>query len=173
MTLGEGRWGSISRRDVLRSLAGIAAAVPAVSIAPAALAAEPDAVEGASRREGERIARFALRYKGTRYVSGGNSPKGFDCSGFTQFVVRKTVGIDIGQSVPPQWRFGDRVAKGRWRAGDLVFFENTFGRGLTHVGIYLDNDRFIHAENERTGVVISRIDSDYYAKHYYGARRLV
>ena len=57
-------------------------------------------------------------------------------------------------------------------AGDLVFFENTFERGLSHVGIYLEHGRFIHAENEQTGVIVSRIDSDYYAAHYYGARRL-
>ena len=54
----------------------------------------------------------------------------------------------------------------------MVFFKNTYDRGLSHVGIYLDNNRFIHAENERTGVVISDIDSPYYADHYAGARRL-
>lgn len=126
----------------------------------------------AGARTGKRIARVALKYKGARYRWGGNTPRGFDCSGFTQYVVRRVTGTDIGQGVPGQWQFGARAAKGRWRPGDLVFFANTSDRGLSHVGIYLGDNRFIHAENEQTGVVIDDIRSDYYASHYYGARRL-
>ena len=145
------------------------------SVMAAALAARtPWAAAGqeAAGTDGRRIARTALRYKGAPYKWGGNSPRGFDCSGFTQFVVRKAIGLDISLTVRGQWKFGSRVAKGRWRPGDLVFFENTFERGLSHVGIYLRDNRFIHAENERTGVVIDDIRSDYYASRYYGARRL-
>lgn len=151
-----------TRRALLAAVtvAGVAGGVPAA------------AQQTAGGGSGKRIARVALKYKGARYRAGGNTPRGFDCSGFTQYVVRKVTGSDIGQGVPGQWRYGSRVAKGRWRAGDLVFFENTFERGLSHVGIYLDSNRFIHAENERSGVVISDITSDYYASHYYGARRL-
>ena len=58
-------------------------------------------------------------------------------------------------------------------AGDLVYFKYTFERGLLHVGIYIRRDKFIHAENEQTGVVISRLESEYYRKHYVGARRLL
>ncbi len=145
------------------------------SVMAAALAARtPLAAAGqeAAGADGRRITRTALRYKGAPYKWGGDSPRGFDCSGFTKFVVRKAIGLDIGPTVRGQWRFGSRVAKGRWRPGDLVFFENTFERGLSHVGIYLGDNRFIHAENERTGVVIDDIRSDYYASRYYGARRL-
>jgi cell wall-associated NlpC family hydrolase len=149
-----------------------APALGAAGAAPAFVADGSAAAVESARSKGDRIARTALKYKGTRYRPGGNSPRGFDCSGFTQYVINKTLGIDIGQSVPPQWRFGKRIGDGKWRAGDLVFFKNTFERGLSHVGIYLGNNRFIHAENEDTGVVISRLDSDYYAGHYHGARRL-
>lgn len=165
LTRGEGRIGSlVSRRGLLAAPLG---AVGTWSL-PMATTAQKTATSGS----GVRIARLALKYKGTRYVWGGNTPRGFDCSGFTQFVIRRVTGTDIGQSVPGQWRFGSRVAKGRWRRGDLVFFANTFERGISHVGIYLGNSRFIHAENEQTGVVIDDIRSDYYASHYYGARRL-
>jgi cell wall-associated NlpC family hydrolase len=55
----------------------------------------------------------------------------------------------------------------------VVFFKNTFERGLSHVGTYIRRDKFIHAENEQTGVVVSRLESEYYRKHYAGARRLL
>jgi cell wall-associated NlpC family hydrolase len=65
------------------------------------------------------------------------------------------------------------TARGNWRPGDLVFFESTFEHGLSHVRIYIKGDEFIHAENEKTGVIISSLNSDYYRKHYAGARRLL
>ena len=56
--------------------------------------------------------------------------------------------------------------------GDIVFFENTYTWGLSHVGIYIGNNQFVHAENENTGVKVSDITSNYYSTRYYGARRL-
>lgn len=155
--------GTFSRRRLIGTATVAALGLARVNLGDA---------QAASGRTGRQIARVALKYKGTHYVWGGNSPRGFDCSGFTQYVVRRVTGIDMGQGVPGQWKFGSRVAKGTWRPGDLVFFANTFERGLSHVGIYIGRNRFIHAENERTGVVISDIGSDYYASHYYGARRV-
>lgn len=129
----------------------------------------------AKRADGRDVARFARKFEGKRYVAAGNSPKkGFDCSGLTMFVVKRKLGMDITQSVAQQWKFGKRVKAGKWEPGDLVFFRNTFGRGLSHVGIAIGSDRFIHAENEKTGVVITDFGaSDYYQKHYAGAKRLV
>ena len=170
LTVPAGGWRRLLPLVVALGLAGVP---PASGEQPAtAVAAAPAATAVEAQGTGERIARVARKYKGAPYVAGGSSPDGFDCSGFTWYVVDKALGIDIGRSVPSQWRVGARVAKGRWRPGDLVFFENTFERGLSHVGIYLGDGKFIHAENERTGVVVSRLDSDYYAKHYRGARRL-
>jgi cell wall-associated NlpC family hydrolase len=130
-----------------------------------------------SRREskgnGKDVVKVAKKHKGDRYVWGGESPKGFDCSGFTWYCYRKAAGMDIGRTVTAQWKEGKKVDKNEREPGDIVFFENTFERGLSHNGIYIGGDKFIHAENERTGVVISRLSSDYYSKHYAGARRLV
>jgi cell wall-associated NlpC family hydrolase len=122
---------------------------------------------------GREVVRVAKKYEGARYKSGGASPKGFDCSGFTWYVYKKATGKDISRGVEEQWKHGRSVGRGKWSPGDLVFFENTFERGLSHVGIFFKGNDFIHAENERTGVVISSLDSDYYSKHYAGARRLV
>jgi len=131
------------------------------------------AAEKDGRGSGRDVVRLAQKYKGAKYKWGGASPKGFDCSGFTWYVYKKAAGKDISRGVEEQWRHGRSVGRGKWRPGDLVFFENTFEPGLSHVGIYINKDNFIHAENEKTGVVISSLESDYYRKHYAGARRLL
>ena len=115
----------------------------------------------------------AKKYKNADYVSGGESPNGFDCSGYTWYVYKKATGMDIGRTVKDQWKRGNSVSKSSLEPADLVFFKNTFEHGLSHVGIYLGKGKFIHAENERSDVVKSDLDSDYYSKHYAGARRLL
>ena len=126
-----------------------------------------------SSGSGQDVVHVAKKYKGARYTWGGASPKGFDCSGFTWYVYKKATGMDIGRGVEEQWNRGRSVEKNAWKPGDIVFFKNTFERGLSHNGIYIGGDEFIHAENERTGVVISSLKSDYYSEHYAGARRLL
>src|SRR5215216_1513200 len=128
--------------------------------------------QGASS-SGREVVRVAQKYKGAKYTWGGASPKGFDCSGFTWYVYQKATGMDITRGVEEQWQLGNSVGRGEWQPGDIVFFENTFERGLSHVGIYMSGVDFIHAENEQTGVVISSLDSEYYSQHYAGARRLL
>ncbi len=122
---------------------------------------------------GDEIVRVAKKYKGSKYVWAGASPKGFDCSGFTWYVYNQVTGEDIGRSVKGQYTQGSSVARGSWQPGDIVFFKNTFEKGLSHCGIFVSGDKFIHAENESTGVVISSLGSGYYKDHYAGARRLV
>lgn len=122
---------------------------------------------------GDGIVREARRYKGAKYVWAGASPKGFDCSGFTWYVYNQVTGNDIGRTVEEQYRNGNAVSRGALQAGDVVFFKNTYQKGLSHCGIFISGSDFIHAENEDTGVVISSLDSDYYSQHYAGARRLL
>ena len=121
---------------------------------------------------GQAVADFALGFVGSPYVWAGNSPAGFDCSGFTQYVIANTVGIDIGHGTAGQTGYGTPVAWDAWQPGDLVFFANTFDAGISHVGIYIGGGEFVHAENESTGVTISSMYSDYYSGHYYGAYRI-
>ncbi len=121
---------------------------------------------------GESIVGFALQYVGYPYVAGGNTPAGFDCSGFTQFVILNTLGYDIGHAVEGQPGAGAWIDYGAWQPGDLVFFQNTYRAGISHTGIYIGDGLFIHAENEGTGVVITSIYSDYYGSRYWGAVRV-
>lgn len=131
-------------------------------------AAEPEPAPSA----GDTIVAFALQYVGYPYVMGGNTPAGFDCSGFTQFVILNTLGYDIGHAVEGQPAAGAWIEYGAWQPGDLVFFQNTYRPGISHVGIYIGDGLFVHAENEATGVVITSIYSDYYASRYWGAVRV-
>lgn len=138
-------------------------------------AAEPAEASAAETQLdlGQAIAGFALSYIGYPYVAGGNSPYGFDCSGFTQFVYLNMLGIDIGHGVEYQPSSGYWVDWGNWMPGDLIVFQNTYKAGVSHVGIYIGDAQFVHAENPSTGVTISSIYSDYYLAHYWGAVRLI
>lgn len=130
-----------------------------------------DPVAAAPVRSGQFIANFALQFVGYPYVWGGNSPAGFDCSGFTQYVILHTVGLNIGHASGGQMNYGTWVDAGNLQPGDLVFFAGTYGAGISHTGVYIGDGQFAHAENPGTGVTISWLWSDYYGAHYAGAMR--
>jgi cell wall-associated NlpC family hydrolase len=132
---------------------------------------ESEAGHGGGASDGNEIVDFAMRYEGHPYVYAGDGPKSFDCSGFTMFVIGKTLGIDITHDMFVQFDMGSQVGRNDLQPGDLVFFKNTFRRGMSHTGIYIGGGQFIHAENESTGVRISDLDSDYYSSRWYGAVR--
>ncbi len=142
---------------------GGSAPAPAAPAAPAA----PDVSSG----NGSSISGFALQYQGYPYVWATSGPASFDCSGFTYWVIKNTVGIDIGRGLFTQVAAGTPVSRGDLQPGDLVFFQNTYTWGLSHSGVYIGNGQFIHAENETTGVKISDLNSDYYSSRWYGAVR--
>ena len=121
---------------------------------------------------GVNITRTAQQFKGMRYVWGGTSPKsGFDCSGLVQYVYAKW-GIYLPRCASEQVNKGVAVKQNELQPGDLVFFQNTYKRGLSHVGIFVGDGWFIHASSARTGVILSRLDSGYHKAHWYGARRM-
>ncbi|HEV2108592.1 MAG TPA: C40 family peptidase [Thermomicrobiales bacterium] len=150
--------------------ADLAAALPDPE--PAAVAEVAAAPAAPVYTVGQNIAGFALQFVGYPYVWAGNTPAGFDCSGFTQYVILNTLGIDIGHGTPGQAGFGYWVDYGAWMPGDLIFFANTFGPGISHVGVYIGDGQMVHAGSEETGVHISSVYSEYYSAHYYGATRL-
>ena len=141
---------------------------------PAAAPAEETEAEVEPVGSGSALVDYAMQYLGYPYVWAGNTPSGFDCSGFTQYVTQNVYGYDITHSTDTQATMGSSVAWGEWQPGDLVFFVGTGGTGgyLSHVGIYVGDGQFIHAENPSTGVVISSLYSDYYSNHYHSATRL-
>lgn len=112
----------------------------------------------------------ALQLRGTPYVDGGASPRGFDCSGFTQYVFAQ-YGVRLPRSVEDQYRTGSRIDPKSLSDGDLLFFATT-SNGASHVGIVVGSDQFVHAPSS-TGVVrVERLSSDYWARRFVGARRI-
>jgi cell wall-associated NlpC family hydrolase len=127
---------------------------------------------GSGSASGNSIVSFAMQYVGYPYVWATHGPGSFDCSGFTSWVVKNVLGLNIGYSVAPQFNYGVGVTRANLQPGDIVFFENTYTFGLSHVGIYIGNNQFVHAENQNTGVVVSDLNSTYYSTRFYGARRM-
>ncbi len=119
---------------------------------------------------GQKIVALAQDYMGVPYVWGGTTPKGFDCSGFTQYVF-KQMGYTIKRTAAQQLTNGYSVSN--LKVGDLVFFTNTYATSAaaSHVGIYMGDNLFIHAAGG--GVKITSLDHEYYAPRYIGARRIV
>ena len=113
---------------------------------------------------GARAADYAKRFIGVPYRWGGSSPSGFDCSGLVRFVYQR-FGINLPHSSYADFNLGRRVSRGALKPGDLVFFS-----GVGHVGMYVGNNRFIHAPHSGTTVQISSM-SDHAS--YDGARRIV
>ena len=121
---------------------------------------------------------FAKRFMGTRYVHGGRSPKGFDCSGFTSYVY-SNFGYTISPSSATQYTQGRKVNRNEVQPGDLLFFTGRASRSsrVGHVAIAIDADpvsgeiTFIHAA--RSGIRIDKVSAPYYAKRFLGARRVL
>jgi len=120
-----------------------------------------------------RIVRTAYSFIGLPYRWGGESPgTGFDCSGFTMAVYRLN-GLNLPRSSYQQWRYGIPVSEGHLRAGDLVFF-GTSGHGrVSHVGIYVGKNRFIHAPSSGKRVKVDSLTASYFRKHFLGARKYI
>ncbi len=120
-------------------------------------------------RKGTAIVEYSKQFLGTPYVSGGSSPSGFDCSGFTYYVF-KQYGVTLPRTSSSQANAGHYVAKSELKPGDLVFFD-TYG-GISHVGIYVGNDSFIHSTVPGDVVKISSLSTAYYKSRYVTARRI-
>ncbi len=132
-------------------------------------------VAAASNSKGSEIVSFAKKYLGVKYVYGGVSAKGFDCSGFTMYVM-KNFGISLPHTATGQMGYGTSVAKSALQPGDLVFFcdsSRSGGKAASHVGIYVGNNQFIHASSGSHQVRIDSLSKAYYAKYYVGARHIV
>ncbi len=120
-------------------------------------------ISGNGKREnkGEQIVNYAKKFLGTKYVYGGTTPSGFDCSGFTQYVYKHVLGIDISRTTYTQINHGKAVSRSDLKVGDLVF------PSPHHVGIYIGNGKIIHAPKTGDVVKISNIWS------FYAARRII
>lgn len=123
----------------------------------------------ASSGNGSSVVATANQYIGSRYVYGGTTPSGFDCSGFTSYVYKK-YGVSLSRTAAGQYSNGVAVSKGELQPGDLVMFGKS---GINHVGIYIGGGKMIHAANPSRGVTTDTINSGYYGTNYVGARRIL
>lgn len=123
-----------------------------------------------SRAKSASIIATAKSYMGVPYVWGGTSPKGFDCSGFVNYVFLKN-GITLPRTAATIYQKGTAVSKANLLPGDLVFF-STYAPGASHVGIYIGNGDFIHASSSK-GVTINDLSNSYYSERYIGAKRVL
>ena len=119
-----------------------------------------------SLKSGSSVVSYAKQFLGCKYVYGGTSPSGFDCSGFTQYVY-KHFGVNLNRTAAAQYSNGKSVTS--LQAGDLVMFGKS---GINHVGIYIGGNTFIHAANKSQGVRTDSMSTGYYKTNYVGARRI-
>lgn len=135
--------------------------------------AETLTVRRTPRRAGrvEAFVRAALKHRGIRYLWGGASVRGVDCSGLVYRLLR-SFGLHPPRTAAAQYRLGTPVPRNSLRPGDLLFFRNTYKPGISHVGIYLGGNRFLHASSGRGNVTVGSLRDPYYVAHYAGAKRL-
>jgi lipoprotein Spr len=107
-------------------------------------------------------------WMGTRYRLGGNSKDGIDCSALMQIFFSSLYGIALPRTAREQYAVSHKISRAELREGDLVFF-NTIG-GVSHVGMYLQNNKFVHASSG--GVMISDLYEDYWVRHFIGVGRV-
>ena len=134
----------------------------------------PDGIAGyctSEKIKDGKVLQTAKQYLGVPYVWGGTSPSGFDCSGFTQYVLQKN-GISVPRTASLQYNEGTWVSRNQLEPGDLVFF-TTYKAGASHVGIYMGSDQFIEASSGAGQIITADLSNSYYAQHYIGAKRIV
>jgi cell wall-associated NlpC family hydrolase len=112
---------------------------------------------------------FIDEWYGTPYRLGGTTKKGVDCSAFSQFLFATVYGFSIPRTARDQYKLTDRISRTQLKEGDLLFF-NTRG-GISHVGVYLQNNKFVHASTSG-GVTISDIFDEYWIKKFVGVGRM-
>jgi len=129
----------------------------------------PPAVVDASR--GQKAVDMAMKHLGKPYRYGSAGPNSFDCSGFTSYIY-KQMGIRLNRSAADQSKNGVKVDRKDLLPGDLIFFHTT-RPGISHVGMYIGDGKFIHASSSRTGSVITSVlNSGYYNSRYVVAKRV-
>ncbi|NEW59902.1 C40 family peptidase [Sulfurovum sp. bin170] len=128
----------------------------------------------ANSNQAKTIEALAKEYIGGKYIWGGETPQGFDCSGYTQYIY-KQVGITLPRTALLQSKVGTIVIDESYKKGDLLFFltDKTRGISITHVGIYLEDNKFIHAASTKKGIIISDLTKSKYGSLLVSVSRVL
>jgi len=137
----------------------------------ATLSKKDSATDNADSKE---IIEDAKEHLGGRYVWGGTRPSGFDCSGYVQYLYKKE-GVNLPRTAMAQSQMGKDVTKSELTKGDLLFFKTTDTRQvpITHVGIYMGNNKFIHAASKKLGIIVSQLEGGRYESKLVRAKRVI
>lgn len=136
---------------------------------------------GSNREVFNDVDTITSKYLGKKYVYGGNGPNGFDCSGFTSYILKtyyreylKSKKINLPRTASTQAAIGTPVSRGNLEKGDLVFFDTAgrIGDNISHVGIYIGNGKIIHASSSRRRIVTDNLSDRYYSTRFMKAVRL-
>ena len=161
-------WAAVAVALVLPQAASAQSTAPQSSFARSAKDVASVAWNGA-----QDVAIYALGLIGVDYRYGGETPEsGVDCSGLVRYVFQQVTGVTLPRTSKELSRLGNSVASNDLAPGDLVFF-NTRRLPFSHVGIYLGDNRFIHAPSTGSEVEIARLSESYWQKHFNGARRVI
>ncbi len=121
----------------------------------------------------EELVFYALAYLDVKYRYGGSDPEtGWDCSGYVSHVFKNAIGVTLPRTSAGMSERGESIGRAALKPGDLVFF-NTLKRAFSHVGIYIGDNRFVHAPSSGKSVQISDMNSNYWARRFNGGRRMV
>jgi len=128
----------------------------------------------ANSNQATTIEALAKKYIGGRYIWGGETPKGFDCSGYTKYIYQQ-VGITLPRTALLQSKIGQKIEDKKYKKGDLLFFLTDKSRNIpiTHVGIYLEDNKFIHAASTKKGIIISDLTKSKYGSLLVSASRVL
>lgn len=151
-----------SREQILRQFAEDEQPVLPVNRAPARRAGNADELIGSAMG----LLGIAYRYGGTSVSTG------FDCSGFMQHIFKRAMGINLPRTSAEQARMGAPVARSELQPGDMVFFRTLGGSHISHVGLYIGNNRFIHAPRTGKNIEITSLSHKYWSGKYAFARRI-
>ena len=118
---------------------------------------------------------YSKEFLGCPYKSGSTGPATFDCSGYVFSMYRESIGIQLPRKSSAIHNRATKIEENEREAGDLVFFKTTSSGAVSHVGIYLGNNEFIHCASDgpETGIIISKLDSGYWNKHYFSSGRII
>ncbi|RBP70220.1 putative peptidoglycan binding protein [Alkalibaculum bacchi] len=154
----DGSFGPQTRTTLLKALEGTSSSLP------------NRGDETSTATKINAVIATAKSYIGVPYAMGGSTPKAFDCSGYTQYIMKQN-GMSVTRTAASQYNEGTSVSRSNLQRGDFVFFE-TYKAGASHVGIYLGNNEFISATSS-SGVRITKLTDNYWNTRYIGARRII